>query len=220
MLSLAAALTFSAVVAQTNDPNVSSSLPNSKEVMGAVIAPAALPSGASAAYGFLGIQEIGAGYRQGTGGVEFEARATFNYLLLSAGAEVAAKYAAFRSDRIEVAPVLGFGLGLDTGARYFDKANFSYFALRPRIGAVSTFKVTDTLVALATIDVPWAFSVNPTGGTHTRPMAGGGVEVYLGSDMTALVLGQLGVDAIKEPLGVTQVRLGYQLMLGLGFRLF
>ena len=38
--------------------------------------------------------------------------------------------------------------------------------------------------------------------------------------VTATALGQLGVDWIKEPLGVTVGRLGYSLVLGVGIRLF
>src|SRR4051812_25055808 len=56
-----------------------------KETFGAVMAPAALPGGSNAAYVYIGVQNIGAGYRQGVGVFELEGRTNFNYLLISMG---------------------------------------------------------------------------------------------------------------------------------------
>ena len=46
-------------------------------VTGGVMAPASLPAGTNALYGFVGAPELGVGYRQGFGLVEFEARGVF-----------------------------------------------------------------------------------------------------------------------------------------------
>jgi hypothetical protein len=191
-----------------------------KETFGAVVGPAALPSGASAAYGYVGAPEVGAGYRQGVGPFELEGRATFNYLLVSFGLDVLAKYTVYRSGPFEVAPNLGLGLVLDTGSEYFDRANFNYTGLRPRVGAVASYKLVETVRGIAALDIPIAFSLNPGGGVHATPLLGVGAEIYVGEDITALMMGQLGVDSIKEPLGVAQTRLGYQLKLGVGWRFF
>jgi hypothetical protein len=191
-----------------------------QETFGAVIVPATLPAGSNAAYGFVGVQELGGGYRQGIGPMELEVRATLNYLKLALSADVRMKASLFKDDRFEVAPNLGIGVLYDTGSRYFDNANFEFFGLRPRAGVVATMRVTDTVVALATADVPLAFALQPGGGWHFNPLAGGGAEIYVGEDLSVLVLGQLGADTIKEPIGVPQSRLGYQLTLGLGYRLF
>ena len=47
-----------------------------------------------------------------------------------------------------------------------------------------------------------------------------GAEVHLGGNMSGFVMANVGLDAIKEPLGVTQYRTGWAIRLGLGFRLF
>ena len=120
-----------------------------------------------------------------------------------------------------MAPLLGVGLAWDSGSRYFDTANFDYLlAVRPRAGLVTTVKLGDTARGIIEIDVPWAITLSPQQGSHFTPLAGGGAEIWLGGDMSALVLAQIGVDAIKEPGGVLQLRVGWQLKLGLGFRLF
>ncbi|OJT16496.1 hypothetical protein BO221_49415, partial [Archangium sp. Cb G35] len=43
-------------------------LEEKRENFGAVVAPAALPDGATAVSGWVGVPEVGAAYRQGTGG--------------------------------------------------------------------------------------------------------------------------------------------------------
>jgi hypothetical protein len=179
-----------------------------------------MPSGASSAYVLAGAPEVGGGYRQGTGGFELEARAALNWVQLALSLEAIAKVTVLRKGSFELAPQVGLGLVYDTGARYLDRANFQFFGLRPRVGVVGTMKFGETANGILAFDLPWAISVNPSGGTQAGALIGGGGEIYLGEDITGLVIGQLGIDGIKEPLGVTQIRLGYALKLGIGFRLF
>jgi hypothetical protein len=61
---------------------------------------------------------------------------------------------------------------------------------------------------------------NHAAGGEFTPTAGFGAEMLLGKQLSGLLLGQLGLDVIKEPLGVTQVRPAWAIRLGLGFRLF
>lgn len=192
----------------------------SAAAFGGAVAPAVLPPGSSSVYGFVGAQEVGGGFRQGLGGVELEVRAAFNYLLLSLGGDVVLKFPPTRVGQVDLAPYGGLGLSWDSGSRYFDRVNFSYLALRPRVGGVAVMELAETVRGLAVVDVPWSIAIRPWGGHHFSPLAGGGAEFHLGKDMSALILGMLGPDVLKEPLGVTQVRLGYQLKLALGFRLF
>ena len=46
------------------------------------------------------------------------------------------------------------------------------------------------------------------------------MEVYLGSNLSVLAAGQLGVEAFRERVGESQTRLGWNARLGLGARLF
>src|SRR3954463_15244536 len=101
-----------------------------KESFGAVVGPAALPAGATAAYAFIGLPEVGAGFRQGLGLVEWEARARVDYLTLSAVGEVIGKYALYHWGKLDYGPFLGVGVTLSSGARYFDPATFTFAGLR------------------------------------------------------------------------------------------
>jgi hypothetical protein len=197
-----------------------SSLPDKRETFGGVVAPATLPRASSALYGFVGLPDLGAGYRQGLSDFEIEARAKFNYLQLALALEVLGKYALVRQGELDVAPFLGVGFVGDTGSRYFDTSNFAYLGIRALGGLAATYRLGDTLRLVGQLDVPYDFVLGSEGGLRFTPVAGGGAEIYLGEDISGLLLGQLGVDTMKEPSGVPVTRLGYAVRLGLGFRLF
>ncbi len=174
------------------------------QVVGGAMAPAALPAGTMAFWGLLGAPDLGVGYRQGFSAFELEAKATFNYLELSAVFEAGVRVPVFRRNRLQVAPTAGVGLQFNSGSTYYDPANFASVALRPRLGAVASYELSDTVQALALVDVPWAISLN----------------VVLGNRFSLLTLGQLGFDVLKAPLGVTQARAAWAIRLGVGYRLF
>ncbi len=189
------------------------------KTVGGVMAPAALPSGSTALYALLGAPDIGGGYRQGFSAFEFEAHLLFNYLLASGVLEASAKIPIYEKGKLQMAPVIGLGLEADSGSRYYDKANFSFFAIRPRLGFLTSVRFSDTVMGLFGVDVPWAIPVASSGG-HVTPGLQAGFEAYLGGNISGLVMGELGLDAIKMPLGVTQYRPLWGIRLGLGFRLF
>jgi hypothetical protein len=87
------------------------------------------------------------------------------------------------------------------------------------VGFVTAVRFSDTVCGLVLFDLPWSIPVNVQG-THVVPTIGGGAEVHLGGNMSGLILANVGLDVIKEPLGVLQVRAGWGIRLGLGFRLF
>lgn len=179
-----------------------------------------LPAGGTAVYGFLGAQEIGGGYRQGLLGIELEGRVAFNYLLLETSGEILAKKTLLELGDAEVAPFLGIGLLYDSGSRYFDTSNFQHLGVRPRVGVAASYRILETLSAIAQLDVPWDIAVNPAQGWRFGALLGGGAEIFVGGGFSVGLLGQVGLDAIKEPQGVPQARVGYQVKLGLGYRLF
>jgi hypothetical protein len=187
--------------------------------IGSVAAPAVLPGGTMAFYGQIGAPDVGAGYRQGFEAFELEARAMFNDLELSALAEVGVKFPAYRHGKVVVAPGLALGLQLNSGSRYFDKYNFGSFSLRPRASVATSILVTDTVQALVLFEVPWAMSLNVSG-TQVTPLLGAGAEFHVGDALSLLVTAHGGLDAIKEPLGVTQVRPAWAIRLGIGYRMF
>ncbi len=184
-----------------------------------VIAPAVLPGGSTALYAMLGAPELIGGYRQGFSAFELEARASFNYLLAAFAIEAGVRIPIFDKNDVQMAPTVGLGLEFNSGARYFDRANFGFVALRPRLGFVTSIKLTEIFSALALFDLPISIPLGQSG-THVVPTFGGGVEMALGSNISGLLAATVGMDVIKEPLGVTQVRAGWSIKLGVGFRLF
>lgn len=186
---------------------------------GAALAPAALPGGSMAFWGTIGAPEVAGGYRQGFSAIEIEAIARFNYLELAAIAEAGVRLAAWKTARTIVAPTASLGLVFNSGARAFDPYNFAHVGLRPRLGLVTSISISDVLQVLALLDVPWTIALNVQGFQLT-PTVGAGVEFSLNQKLSLLGVGQLGVDLIKEPLGVVVPRLGWAVRLGVGYRLF
>ncbi|MFL5353112.1 MAG: hypothetical protein ACJ8AN_10715 [Archangium sp.] len=191
-----------------------------RENFGAVVAPAALPDGATAVSGWVGVPELGVAYRQGMGGWEVGARARFDYLRLSVTGEGVARRQLWTSGAWAVAPELGLGITGNTGSRYFDEQNLEGWFLRVNPALVASWKVAETVTAVGLVEVPYDVGLSPGGTWRVKPMAGGGAEVYLGEDLSLSAVGELGVDVFKELRGVTQTRLGYGVRLGLGVRLF
>jgi len=205
--------------ASASTPREEDALSNKQEAFGAVGAPPALPAGANALYGFLGVPEVGAGYRQGFGRYEIEARARFNYLQLSVAAEFLTRYAVPRTGPLELAPFLGLGIVGNSGSTYFDTVNFPYVGFRAVGGLVAGYRLTETLCLLGELDVPFDRPLF-SGGAKLAPVLGGGAELYLARDFSVLALGQLGVDVAKLPSGESVIRLGYAVRIGLGYRIF
>lgn len=188
-------------------------------VMGGVVAPASLPAGTNALYGFVGAPDVGAGYRQGFGLVELDARASFNIFKASALAEVGVKFGVFEKDAFRLAPVVALGLEFNAGATYIDAHNFAFIGLRPKLGLNTSYAFTDTISGIAQLEVPWSIALTVQG-FQVTPLVGAGAEFHLGGGFSLLVSAHIGVDATKEPLGVTQVRPAWAARLGVGYRLF
>lgn len=191
------------------------------EAFGGVMAPSTLPPGGSAVYGFIGAPEIGAGYRQGIGVVELEGRLSFDYFAVGFSGDGLLKHRVWQRGGAELAPYVGLGLVWNSGARYLDRANFHYLGIRPRGGVVSTLALAETVRALLNVDAAWDIAFQPPYGYRFEALAGAGAETYLGRDLFGMALARIGVESLKEPpLGVPLWRPAWQLMLGLGLRLF
>jgi hypothetical protein len=191
----------------------------SRAAHGSVIAPAALPAASTAMYFFLGAPEVGAGYRQGFDAFEFEARGVFHVFELSGLVDAGLKLRLGKTERFSLAGNVALGLKLNSGSRYFDGANFTYVALRPRVGAVMSAHFSPSVQGLLTLDVPLALALNVSG-YQFSPSLGIGAEVQVGPGISLLVAATGGVDSIREPLGVPQLRPLWGLKLGIGYRMF
>jgi hypothetical protein len=187
---------------------------------GTVVAPAVLPDGATALYGYVGVPEMGGGFRQGISGFELEARGRLDYFRLAGIFEVGARRAVVQEGPATFAPTLSLGLVFNSGSAYLDADNFGGVLLRITPGLVVSWRVADTVTVVGLLDVPIDLGLAPTGARRFQALTGGGAEFYLGSGITLLMAGQLGVESFKAPDEPNQVRPGYQVRLGIGTRLF
>ncbi|WP_164020648.1 hypothetical protein [Pyxidicoccus trucidator] len=188
--------------------------------LGAVVAPATLPDGATSVYGFVGAPELGVGFRQGISGFELEARGRLQWFQLSAALELAARRRVYERGALALAPSLGVGVVLNSGATYMDDDNFSGVLLRVSPGLVASYRVADTVALLGLVDLPIDIGLSQDKARRFQALGGGGVEVYLGSNLSVLASGQLGVETFRERVGQGETRLGWSTRLGLGARLF
>lgn len=191
-----------------------------EDTFGAVVAPAELPEGAMALYGYAGAPEVGVGFRQGLGGFELEARARFNWFQASGVLEVVGRKQVWTRGALALAPTLGLGLVLNSGARYLEDVNESGVLLRVSPGAVASYRLSETVAALGLVDLPFDVGLSPKGARRFQALGGGGAEVYVGSDLTLSAVGQLGVETFKRHQGNPDTGLGWAVRLGLGARLF
>lgn len=208
------------VLSQDPAPVVVSDAPpvSTSRVTGGVFAPASLPAGSNAIYAFLGAPDVAAGYRQGFGAFELEARATFNLFEVSVIPEVGLKLAVFEQDKLKIAPGIALGFEFNAGARYIDRFNFAFVGLRPRLSAGASYQFSDTVSGVALFDLPVSISFSQ--GFQVTPLLGAGAEFHLGGAFSLLVSAHGGFDATREPLGVTQYRGAWAARLGIGYRLF
>lgn len=191
-----------------------------QQTFGAVLAPPVLPNGATSTYAYIGAPEVAVGYRYGLGVVELEGKAILDWFQLSLAVELRLKFAILRGGPFELAAYLAGAVVGDTGAKWLDDRNFAAVLARGSLGAIASYRLSDTLRLLGTLDIPASWALQTRGGGRFRPLVGPGIEIFLGNDVTALVAGQLGVDSMKQPGGTPDTRLGWGFQLGLGYRIF
>lgn len=187
--------------------------------MGAVVTPAMLPSGSSALYGFVGAPDVAVGYRQGFGVWELDARAAFNIFEVSATAELGFKFPAYRTEKLQLAPVAALGVKFNSGSRYFDAVNFRSIALRPKLGLYTTYAFSDIVSGLVQLEVPLAIALTAPGYQLT-PLLGAGAEIHLGSNLSLLISAHVGFDVTREPYELPVTRAAWAARFGIGYRLF
>lgn len=191
-----------------------------QDPLGAVVAPATLPDGTTAVYGYVGAPELGVGFRQGISGFELEARGRLQWFQLSAAFELAVRRKVYEQGVLSLAPSLGLGVVLNSGATYMDEDNFSGVLLRVAPGLVAGYRVADTVSLLGLVDLPLDIGLSRDKARRFQALGGGGVEVYLGSNLSVLAAGQVGIETFRERVGAGETRLGWAGRLGLGARLF
>jgi hypothetical protein len=212
-------LLLAAALAAGPGSGVSSTLGAPAPELGGVLAPAALGPGTLAVYGLVGAPELAVGFRQGFTTFELEARASFDLFQAAGVLEGGLKVPVLRAGSFLLAVGGLLGVKLDSGARYADPANFASVALQPRALAAASLEASEAVALLARLDVPLAISLTGPG-VEFRPTLGAGAELRLGPGLSLLVMGQIGVDVLQPPAGISVQRLAWGLQFGLGYRVF
>jgi hypothetical protein len=184
------------------------------------VAPAVIPAGSTAIWGFTGVPDIGVGFRQGIGPVEVDADASLDYFDLTFCGEVRARIAAIDRNGLSIAPFVGMGIVWDSGSTYEDANNFRYTAVRVHAGGLGSRQLSETVALLGIAELRWDLFTSPSGGHRIEPLFGGGAEFGLAENVSLFALGELGPDIRALPSGASDTELGYTLRFGVGFRLF
>jgi hypothetical protein len=215
---LVCALSLSPLIAHAEAPV---ELKENPSWFGGFVAPAVLPAGSASFFGYAGAPSVGFGYRQGVAGViEFDGLIDLDYFTLSLDPQATMRFLVWHNDQVQLAPSLGAGLVFDTGATYIDDRNFSNVSVRLLPGFNASYRFTEIAALVGDLRVPIDLAITPAGGRRFQPLGGGGAELYLGEDITAGFLGDLGVDVVHHSNGDTFTRLGWSVRIGIGYRLF
>lgn len=188
------------------------------EPMGAMLVPAALPSGASSVWLSLGAPELAVGYRQGFGAFEFGATAELDYLRLGVAGELSGRVRAFEERWFTLAPSLGVGMSASTGATYYDPDNFAAVSFRVNPGLAAIARLAETFSALVNFEAPMDFALT-SDDRRIQVLGGLGGELYVGNEVSLAVLVQGGAEG-STGRGSMRWSPAFQVRFGLGLRLF
>ena len=186
---------------------------------GALAYPATLKSGQLAVSGFIGAPFVGAGFRQGIGGIELGGLFEVDTLRLGTSVEGLVKVPVFQKNQWQGALGLGLGGIAQSGARYFDTANVAFWGARTRIQAIVTHPIAETAGAVLQLDVPVTWSLPDARMWQISSLLGGGIEVYLGNSASGLLMGQVGATT-QHVDGKETTAFAWQVKWGVGWRLF
>lgn len=217
------AFAIAAMLAQSAPASApeASAVPIAEEVsLGGFVAPAVLPPGTLAAYGFVGAPQVGAGFRQGIAGVELDVEAHLDWFQLAFAIESVVRFELFERGALRLAPLLGAGLVGNSGARGLDPDNFGALSLRFLPGLLGTVQVSDTLTAIVLLELPYDLGLTPAGTNRFNALLGGGAELALDETLSVGLLAQAGVERFKAPGLLDRWRFAWQVRAGLGFRIF
>jgi hypothetical protein len=200
-----------------------------QEEPGAVLAPAILPEGESTTAIWAGVPELAVSMRQGLagGGGEVEARAAFDYLLVSATLEgTARKQAGWFGGKL--VPELGSGLKLNSGSRYAFSSNAAGVFLRvsPGLLLIDPQKQgydsdPPNVYGVYRVALPLELRLNRPGAWRLLSKWGLGAEIRTPKkDLSFLALCEFGLGAAQEPGETVRFAGTFALSFGLGLRQF
>src|SRR5919106_1149851 len=141
-------------------------------------------------------------------------------IALAAALELSGRIPLAAAAPYQVAPALGVGMVFNSGAQWLDRDNFAYNGVRPSPALRIGRQLGETAAVLGELTLPVDVPVSQEGGYRFRPLLGAGGEVYLGQEISAGLMAQVGADVLKPPLAALQTRFAFAVRLGIGYRFF
>jgi len=148
----------------------------------------------TALYGYVGVPEMGLGFRQGISGFELEARARLDYFRLAGIFDGGVRRQVLVRGDLSLAAALSLGLVLNSGSEYLDEDNFPSAMVRISPGAVAGWRVAETVTMVGLVDQPIDLGLSPSGARRFQALAGGGL-VHVGREAR---VGSMNIGGAKS----------------------
>lgn len=199
---------------------VASSARAAEPPAGAIFAERPLPDGAVALYVVLGYPSVEVGFRQGLGGVELGAAASFDYALTQLNLDAPFRFTLTESKRFKVGASLVPGGFLDLGATYIEPTNLSSAGIRLAATTDVSVLVTEGFHFIGSVEVPAEVALTERGNHRLAFLLGGGAEVALGDGYAFGLKLLAGPELLHPRGGQSGARLRVSALVGLGRRFF
>ena len=185
---------------------------------GAVVAP--LERGGLAYYSTFGYPELKSGFREGMDGYEIGAELGFDYTLTSLWLAATGRTTLWSGGPSAVSIEGQLGAFGSFGERYADGRNRPGQGLRLLVGGNFTQRFDLPLLLNVTARVPFEVPLSSTGLLRLGLLVGAGVEVPLARDFFVWLGAALGPMLLHQRHGESSFKLGLDVNVGLGYRLF
>lgn len=188
------------------------------QARGALLAP--LERGGLSYYGTFGYPELKVGFREGMDGFELGAELGFDYTLTDLWLVASGRGSLWKNARRDFSLEGQLGAFGSFGARGLEDRNRPGQGLR--LGLLGTFTHGFDLPLLftATAKIPLEIPLSSTGLLRFGLLLGAGIELPLTEVFVVSLSFDVGPMLWRQYGGVSYFKLGYDIAVGLGFRLF
>ena len=188
------------------------------QARGALLAP--LERGGLSYYGTFGYPELKAGFREGMNGFELGAELGFDYTLTDLWLVALGRGSVWRDDRRDWSLEGQLGAFGSFGAKGIESRNRPGQGIRLGLGCSFTHSFELPLLFTATGKIPLEIPLSSTGLLRFGLLLGAGIELPLTEVFVVSLSFDVGPMLWHQYGGVSYFKLGYDVAVGLGFRLF
>lgn len=187
---------------------------------GAVIADRPIATGGLAIAGWVGWPAVGVTYRLGTAGIELGGDARFDFAATTLSLDVPVRFPITTVKGVKVGAGAWLGLFGNLGSKWIEATQSPSAGLRAGVGADATWRPTQNVAVVGALEVPTSWALTERGSHRFGIRAGGGVELGMGDGWSLAGRALAGPDGLAVRGGQTSPRLGIDVLVGLGKRIF